>query len=158
MQLPEIEVLQKLLRVLYTRFMIGYAGKRCNELCKCMGCENHSENELRLRANLEGDIMERACYCKKSYCLKKYCECYNNGAKCNNNCKCEECKNTEDNMENERSNTIRAMEVEEVKGEPRKERSEQEVDEINNKIDEIVRVTPAEYQPLMFTFLEYWLS
>lgn len=61
-----------------------------------MGCENNSDNEFRLRPNLEGEVSERACYCKKSNCLKKYCECYNNGLKCTSSCKCEECKNTED--------------------------------------------------------------
>lgn len=96
---------------------------------------------------------ERACYCKKSNCLKKYCECYNNGVKCRSSCKCEECKNTEDQMENERGR----QEGEEGR-EAVRERSEVEVEEINAKIDEITRITPPEYQELMFSFLEYWLS
>ena len=33
------------------------------------------------------------CSCQKSGCSKKYCECYNNGKKCNNSCSCLECKN-----------------------------------------------------------------
>jgi hypothetical protein len=122
-----------------------------------MGCENHSENEYRLRANLEGEGGERACYCKKSNCLKKYCECYNNGAKCGPSCKCEECKNTED-ADNDRSNHLRNSEPEEAKAETRKERSEQETEEINAKLDEVVKATPPEYHELMFSFLEYWLS
>jgi hypothetical protein len=61
-----------------------------------MGCENNSDNEFRLRPNLEGEVAERTCNCKKSNCLKKYCECYNSGLKCTSSCKCEECKNTED--------------------------------------------------------------
>lgn len=35
----------------------------------------------------------RGCRCKRSRCLKKYCECYGVGLKCGENCICEECQN-----------------------------------------------------------------
>ena len=33
------------------------------------------------------------CTCKKSSCLKKYCECFQAGMKCSSFCKCVDCKN-----------------------------------------------------------------
>ena len=33
------------------------------------------------------------CNCKKSGCVKRYCECYQAGVKCSDNCKCCDCKN-----------------------------------------------------------------
>lgn len=34
------------------------------------------------------------CKCRKSACLKKYCECYNAQVRCTKNCRCIGCKNT----------------------------------------------------------------
>lgn len=33
------------------------------------------------------------CKCRKSFCLKKYCECYHHGAKCGPACRCVNCRN-----------------------------------------------------------------
>jgi hypothetical protein len=35
------------------------------------------------------------CNCKKSMCVKKYCECFSNGAFCTSNCNCQQCANPE---------------------------------------------------------------
>lgn len=39
---------------------------------------------------------KKGCNCKKSHCLKKYCECYQAGVKCTDLCKCINCKNCQD--------------------------------------------------------------
>ncbi|WCJ30248.1 Tesmin/TSO1-like CXC domain-containing protein [Euphorbia peplus] len=46
---------------------------------------------------------KRGCNCKKSMCLKKYCECYQANVGCSSECRCEECRNTYGKKEEYRS-------------------------------------------------------
>ncbi|XP_044252971.1 protein lin-54 homolog isoform X2 [Tribolium madens] len=93
-------------------------------MCNCMNCFNNLENEdHRQRAiktclernpnafrpkigkakDVAGDSSIRkhtkGCNCKRSGCLKNYCECYEAKIACSNNCKCLGCRNIEDSME-----------------------------------------------------------
>jgi hypothetical protein len=78
-----------------------------NNYCQCKNCLNKIENEKERKEAIQNYIMKSpisfkkinldinnlCCFCKKSNCLKKYCECYQIGIKCSSNCKCIDCKN-----------------------------------------------------------------
>lgn len=82
--------------------------KFCNSLvCSCKNCYN-TKNHLKERNEAIQMYMQKspisfkkinlcenspACSCRKSFCLKKYCECYQAGMKCSLMCKCIECHN-----------------------------------------------------------------
>ncbi|VDD90147.1 unnamed protein product [Enterobius vermicularis] len=93
-------------------------GEFCKD-CNCKDCRNNLENEAeRTRAvklSLERNpnafkpkigvaprgrvdverLHQKGCHCKKSNCLKNYCECYEAKVPCTDRCKCISCRNTE---------------------------------------------------------------
>jgi len=82
--------------------------------CNCNDCSNNKAGEIDRNAAI-GAILDRnseafkprvsedsdqgnkghlnGCHCKKSNCLKKYCECYSGTVFCSDKCRCFECKN-----------------------------------------------------------------
>ncbi|OMJ88067.1 hypothetical protein SteCoe_10050 [Stentor coeruleus] len=96
------------------------AGEYCLD-CNCNNCSNKPEyEELRLKkiqTILERDPLAfrpkipidpetletkaaphfKGCNCKRTKCLKKYCECFNAGIPCGEHCKCCHCKNSLEN-------------------------------------------------------------
>eukprot|EP00535_Pseudo-nitzschia_heimii_P000368 CAMPEP_0197188610 /NCGR_PEP_ID=MMETSP1423-20130617/18114_1 /TAXON_ID=476441 /ORGANISM="Pseudo-nitzschia heimii, Strain UNC1101" /LENGTH=1059 /DNA_ID=CAMNT_0042640495 /DNA_START=182 /DNA_END=3361 /DNA_ORIENTATION=- len=95
-----------------------FAAERFCQGCNCVDCGNTPESgEIREKAikdtraknskafqnrfsleNSQGSkssqkVHNMGCKCKKSACLKKYCECFNAGALCGAKCKCLDCLN-----------------------------------------------------------------
>lgn len=76
------------------------AGELCSEDCACVGCENHhmtaNHRQLQKLAELTRSGKggkELKCNCKKSHCLKNYCDCHNAGRTCSAACNCLQCNN-----------------------------------------------------------------
>ncbi|KAL3762194.1 hypothetical protein ACHAW5_002782 [Stephanodiscus triporus] len=57
------------------------------------GDRGHVNMGMHQMQSIPSKIHRVGCKCKKSKCLKKYCECFSNGIKCASHCKCENCGN-----------------------------------------------------------------
>ena len=87
----------------------------CNG-CNCVNCKNNPEH-LKEREEVKQALIQRnphvfephvvwdtpatrtnlrGCKCQKTRCVKKYCDCFRNGICCGPNCRCVDCKNTEE--------------------------------------------------------------
>jgi hypothetical protein len=95
-------------------------GGYCSGKCSCINCRNNPKYDTEREAHLgklrlpspddshiqsesrtnqldttSNDPKPTACRCRRSSCLKNYCECFANGRGCAESCYCRDCKNTE---------------------------------------------------------------
>lgn len=73
-------------------------GDACRESCECVNCENTKDSATARLARQSAvsrkrKVADGGCTCKKSRCLKRYCDCYRAGIKCVAECKCVDCQN-----------------------------------------------------------------
>ncbi|EGR32168.1 hypothetical protein IMG5_093910 [Ichthyophthirius multifiliis] len=82
--------------------LINQIKKKSSFLTQKSHSQTKSEHTINQQANniqkLKA-LQQRQCNCKKSKCLKLYCDCFAIGEYCNPICHCFECKNNESNKE-----------------------------------------------------------
>lgn len=120
----------------------------CGSQCSCTDCysrpefdkilhefydETLSKNPTAFRTKIkqvetnEIQVHSRGCNCKKSNCLKDYCECHAAGILCTALCKCKDCSNFNHNIEK------KELEVVQEKVQRRRRRCDKKFGEIFNE-------------------------
>lgn len=119
----------------------------CNEKCSCQNCLNNekyadirnefldeisSKNPTAFlskikhvdKTSTEIQLHARGCNCKRTGCLKAYCECHAGGVKCTKLCRCQDCGNFNDALDNEDLESVKEL------ARRRRRRSDKRFDEV----------------------------
>ncbi|KAJ8608506.1 hypothetical protein CTAYLR_005713 [Chrysophaeum taylorii] len=86
-----------------------FAASRLCDSCNCVNCHNNDEHEADRQRAIQAILGKNpnafmakitpakshtsGCHCKRSRCLKKYCECFEASVHCGIKCKCIDCEN-----------------------------------------------------------------
>ena len=70
-----------------------FSNNRYCRNCHCVNCMNIPEYSGIELAKICTESDQIFCTCSKSNCNKKYCECYKSNQKCNDKCRCVNCRN-----------------------------------------------------------------
>ncbi|KAG0609999.1 hypothetical protein M758_7G031100 [Ceratodon purpureus] len=95
---------------------------------------------------------KRGCNCKKSLCLKKYCECYQAGVGCSEGCRCEGCKNMYGRKEGSEGDDKEAEQVNSGREEPQAEDPIELLNRMSGKSDRLRDSAKANLSPITPTF------
>ena len=82
-------------------------GRYCTADCYCVECRNKPRHDAERDRAIEDILMRNPdafkprvkttieCRCKRSACLKKYCDCFSHGVYCSDTCRCKGCENVD---------------------------------------------------------------
>eukprot|EP01066_Platyproteum_vivax_P012012 Platyproteum_vivax@DN5448_c0_g1_i1.p1 len=132
-------------------------GATCGPLCKCDGCGNTHNNQQERQKALQSSkdkstAVKGRCNCKRSGCLKKYCDCYKIGQFCNDECGCKTCQNRPGHVEKAdyEESILKASQVElAINNDTKRTYSASlQSGKRNTSLLENERATPNRYDPL----------